>query len=293
MKIGYPCINRTIQNGSSKTFRLKSYSDQRLCESIEYNLQSLYDMLRYNVEHKLLFFRISSQLVPFASHLVCTYPWVKQYKERFREIGNFITKNDIRISMHPDQFVLLNSVSDEIFQRSVEELSYHAQVLDLLGLDASAKLQIHVGGVYGDKNESIKRFITRYFLLPEYVQKRLVIENDDRLYSVKDCLLISESTHVPILFDNLHHKIFNNGEREEDIFSEVLMTWAKKDGIPITDYSSQQPEARIGNHAQSIDSEDFKKYILKMQEFDFDIMLEIKDKEQSALKALSVLGVII
>ena len=114
--------------------------------------------------------------------------------------------------MHPDQFTLVNSPDPEIFKRSAAELAYHARVLDLLGLDLTARIQIHVGGVYGDKAASLDRFCRRFERLPAAVRRRLAVENDDRLYRVSDCLLISRRTGVPVIFDSFHHRLNSGGE---------------------------------------------------------------------------------
>lgn len=289
MKIGYPCINLSLECRSSNTFRLASYNEERLYQTLSKNLACLQEILDFNVRQGLHFFRISSQLVPFASHPVCTYDWGKEFKNTFQQIGNYMKKHDLRISMHPDQFVLINSPSEEIFERSVAELAYHAKVLDLLELDSSHKIQIHVGGAYGDKEASIRRFIQRYALLPVPVRKRLVIENDDRLFSVQDCLKISKATHIPILLDTFHHEILHNSEDFRTIFKEVAKTWQNKDGLMVIDYSSQDPGKRKGNHIFSIDLKHFENFLKQVLGLDFDIMLEIKDKEKSALQALRLL----
>jgi UV DNA damage endonuclease len=247
------------------------------------------DMLAFNVNHTVLFFRITSDLVPFASHPVNQFNWQSYFKELFKAIGSFIETHGLRISMHPDQFTLINSLDDAVFERSVKELVYHAQVLDLMELDASAKIQIHVGGIYGDKAKSMGRFIKRFSELDERIQRRLVIENDDRQYSLKDCLQLHAETGIPVLFDVYHHEFNNSGESVREAFDLFCTTWKEKDGVPMVDYSSQQPGERKGKHAESIDLEHFKKFVEETKAFDFDIMLEIKDKEQSAIRALDVL----
>jgi UV DNA damage endonuclease len=194
----------------------------------------------------------------------------------------------MRISMHPDQFVVLNSPKEEVVTRSVKEIEWHCEVLDLMGLDGSAKVQIHVGGVYGDKESAVRRFIGNYERLPQQIKKRLVIENDERLYSLKDCLTISEKTNIPIIFDSFHHRCFNNGEQMKESLQVVRQTWKEKDGVPMTDYSSQDPQGRGGKHAEHIDMKDFISYIHAIRGVECDIMLEIKDKEKSALKAVTV-----
>src|SRR5690606_28369661 len=148
----------------------------------------------------------------FASHAVCTVNWQQHFKATFAKIGRYIKNNNLRISMHPDQFVVLNSPKPEIVTNSVNELKYQCALLDAMELDDTAKLQLHGGGVYGDNTAAMQRFIETYALLPENVTLRLVLENDDRLYSLQDCLYIHAQTGIPILFDNFHHECLSNGE---------------------------------------------------------------------------------
>ncbi|HEX2169736.1 MAG TPA: hypothetical protein VHF65_05510 [Nitrososphaera sp.] len=118
---------------------------------VKNNLTCLAKILEYNVEHELLFFRITSDIVPFASHSLCKFNWMDIFRGDFEHIGNFIKNNRIRISMHPGQFVLLNALNENIRSKSIDDLLYHYNVFDSLGVDDSPKVQIHVGGVYGDK----------------------------------------------------------------------------------------------------------------------------------------------
>ena len=299
MKIGYPCINNSISRNSPSTFRLVSYSEHKLAQTIEDNLIHLNQILRYNVKNNLLFFRISSDLIPFASHPICELNWCKHFQTEFVQIGDFIKKHNIRISMHPDQFVILNSPNSKIIENSINELKYHCRVLDEMDLDATAKVQIHIGGVYGNKVEAINRFI-RIFndssrLIDNAIKKRLVIENDDRLYSLKDCLSINQETSIPIVFDSFHHELLNNEEPIRIALEKAMSTWKmSRDGFPIVDYSSQnsvkgkENKVRKGKHAERIDLTLFRKFLEETQNLDFDIMLELKDKEKSALKALDI-----
>lgn len=288
MKIGYPCINTSLGCCANRTFRLSSYSSARLVSTVHTNLDALKQILEYNVKMGLLFFRISSCLVPFASHSIIDFDWVKFFAPKFTALGEYIKKHDLRISMHPDQFVVINSPDPVIVQNSIRELEYHATVLDSLGLDTSAKMQIHGGGVYGNKEEALKRFINTYHTLSEKVKRRLVLENDERSYSLKECLFLHSQTGIPLLFDTLHHECLNNGEPLKEALSSALATWGERDGSGMIDYSSQAAGSRTGKHVQTIKEEHFRAFLEATREFDFDIMLEIKDKELSALKALSI-----
>ena len=129
MKIGYPCINNTLKCTTNSTFRLASYSEENLKSKIENNLNCLKKVLEFNKENNIKFFRISSDLIPFASHEINKFDWQGHFKKEFQEIGNFIKEHNFRISMHPDQFVLINSPNKEIVKRSVDELNYHCDVL--------------------------------------------------------------------------------------------------------------------------------------------------------------------
>ena len=288
MRIGYPCINLSIGCKADRKFRLKSYSLQRLINTINNNLRCLKKILEYNTDHSILFFRITSDLIPFASHPICKVNWQKKFTHIFEELGTYIKKHEIRISMHPNQFTLINPIDQKIFRRSLKELRYHTEVLDLLELDSSAKIQIYVGGIYGDKSGSINRFISRYQKLEETIKQRLVIENDDRGYNLKDCIQIHNVTEIPVLFDSLHHEIKNSGETLTEAFELFTKTWRKKDGLPMVDYSAQQSEQKKGKHAETLDTKHFKHFLRSTSPFDYDLMLEIKDKEQSALKAIKI-----
>ena len=288
MRIGYPCINRSIGCTASGTFRLASYTEERLKKTVKENLACLSRILAYNVQHGMLFFRITSDLVPFASHTICTFPWQEHFAGEFGRIGEYIRQHGFRISMHPDQFVLLNAPDNGVFQRSIADLVYQTQVLDLMGLDTTAKVQIHVGGAYGDKPLSMDRFADRYELLDPVIRNRLVIENDERLYTISDCLAIHERTGIPVIADSFHHALHNNGERFAYLLEPLKATWKAHDGIPMVDYSSQEPGKRVGAHAEHIVPEDFRQFLNETRMADFDIMLEIKDKEKSARSALDI-----
>ncbi|UCD19192.1 MAG: UV DNA damage repair endonuclease UvsE [candidate division WOR-3 bacterium] len=288
MRIGYPCINRSIDCHSDHTFRLKNYSESRLIETVRVNLSCLLRILQFNVENRLYFFRVTSDLVPFASHPINKFDWQRYFKPEFTVIGDFIRKNDLRISMHPDQFTLINSLDAEIFKRSVAELEYHADVLELMDLDKTAKIQIHVGGVYKEKEKSLDRFITRYRMLSKRIRKRLVVENDEHSYSLKDCLKIHTAVGLPILFDAYHHRWNNNGEEIQQCIQRSGRTWTSRDGIPMVDYSQRKKGSATKAHAETMEARGFRRFLQLTEPHDFDIMLEIKDKEKSARRAAKI-----
>lgn len=283
MMIGYACINTSINCSSSRAFRLKNYSKERLVKTVNSNLNCLKRILEWNNDHGIKFFRVSSQLVPFASHPVCKFDWQDYFKKQFKEIGSYVKGNNLRLSMHPDQFVVINSNKPLVVERSINELIYHCEVLDLMGLDSTNKIVIHAGGVYGDKEGSIKRFKKIHSGLPSNLMKRLIVENDEKSYDVKDCL----NLRLPVIVDTLHHKLNNNGEPIKEVIKLASGTWRKTDGRQIIHYSEQRPGASPGAHSQTISVKKFMNFYEKIKELDLNIMIEVKDKEQSVIKLLS------
>ena len=290
MKIGYPCVNEAMDCSAAHTFRLASYSEERLLAAVAANLTCLRRLLEWNVAHGLLFFRMGSGIVPFGSHEINDFPWQTHFAAAFRALGDYIRATGLRVSFHPDQFVVLNSPSPDIVRRSVAELVYQGSMLDLMGLDGTAKLQIHVGGLYGDRELAIGRFAAVHATLPAAVQARVVVENDDRLFPLRDCLRLHALTGVPILFDNFHHECLNHGEPLHAALRLAAATWHPlRDGVPMMDYSSQAEGARKGKHTDDLVDEQFRGFLAELHGLDLDLMLEIKNKEVSALRAVAIL----
>ncbi|MBA2267950.1 MAG: UV DNA damage repair endonuclease UvsE [Nitrosopumilus sp.] len=291
MKIGYPCINQSLGKKTISTFRISSYSEEKSIKAVSYNLKVLKEILSYNIQHDLLFFRISSDIIPFASHPICKFDWETYFKKDLIWIGQLVKEKKIRISMHPDQFVVLNSPNKEVVKNGIREINYQIAFLDAMRLDNSAKIQIHVGGTYNDKISSLDRFIKNYnTLLSEETRSRVVIENDDHRFSLKDCLVIHDKTNVPILLDVFHHECMNDGHSIQNAISVADKTWKKdKDGVMMMDYSNQEPNYRRGKHANTLEEMKFKSFLLSTIDSDYDLMLEIKDKEKSAIRARHIL----
>ena len=259
-------------------------------DTVRSNIRCLMRILEFNAINGLLFFRIGSGLIPFASHPVCDFNWESRFAGDLERCGGYIGKHAMRISMHPDQFIVINSTNRGVSEKSVLELEYHCRLLDIMGLGSDAKIQIHCGGVYGDKKGSMERFIKVYESLNERLRSRLVIENDDKSYSVRDCLEIHKRTGIPVLFDFFHHEINPGGLTLSDALNNASSTWSQVDGVLMCDYSSQEKGARRGVHASSLVEEDLRKKIKESGSLNYDLMLEIKDKEESAIKALRLIN---
>ena len=235
-------------------------------------------------------YRLTSKLIPLATHpdiLKLNWEWEKSLKEEFTKLGEFIKSNDMRVSLHPDHFTLINTKSEEILNNSINDLKYHIKILNAMGLtDNKYKLVIHVGGAYSNKEESLNRFISNYRELNSNIKSRIMLENDDKIYSATDVLRISKEISIPVVLDVHHYNCVNSGERLEDILYKAFETWNKQKFPPKIHFSSPKNAKQFRNHAENIDLNDFIAFIKKAKEVnkDFDIMLEAKNKDKALLK---------
>ncbi len=225
-------------------------------------------------------------MIPFASHEEVDYNWKDKFSEKLEQLGRLIDDFNTRVSMHPGQYTVLNSDKEQVRKNAVAELKYHTDFLEALNRGGNAKITLHIGGVYGNKQAAKKRFINQANRLPEHVKNHLIIENDENSYHIFDLLEISSRTDLPVVFDLLHHQL-NSGEEGKnysDFLPDVFATWTDGDGPPIVHFSSKSGKT-AGHHSRRIDPEDFLEFINQTQHLhEFDVMLECKDKELALLE---------
>ena len=279
-RFGYACISNIMGLTTGHTCRLQAVTPEKLQGLITVNLDSLRAILRHNVAHEWLLFRIGSNVIPFGSHPINELRWWEEFAQPLAEIGRYARQHNIRLSMHPGQYTVLNSPDAAIRKASIAELSYQARFLDSLGLDSQHKLVLHIGGVYGDKTTARNRFADAANDLPDIVRARLVIENDDRHYTLSDALYIAERTGLPVVYDNLHDALNPSDHSAAALLPEVFATWKDVDGPPKTHFSSQAAGERRGKHAELIDVVEFQQILDQNARVgNFDVMVEAKGKD--------------
>jgi len=289
MSIGYACIAIGAVNTDLKSCILKNASEEKLMSLISYNLNSLENIIDYNIKNNIKLFRITSDLIPFGSSTANTIPWWDIFSSDLTRIGEKVKRSGMRVSMHPGQYTVLNSPREDVVNRAVEDLNYHTKVLDSMLLNSNHKIVLHIGGVYDNKEQAMERFITNYSYLDERVKERLVIENDDKSYNIKEVLEIGMRMDIPVICDNLHNEI-NSYNSEKDVIywiNECKKTWKDKDGHQKIHYSQQDPLKRTGSHSYTIAIDEFLDFYENLGREDIDIMLEVKDKNLSALKCIN------
>ena len=290
-RVGYACITRDVEDTALKSCILKNASEEKLTALIANNLKALENMLAYNYENDIRLFRISSELIPFGSSPVNTLSWGERFEKQWDVLGAQIKKYAIRVSMHPGQYTVLNSPDGGVTERAVADLLYHQKVLDLLGTESESKIVLHIGGVYGDKKSALQRFCESWKRLPDSLLRRIVLENDERSYTIAEVLELCTTLGVPAIFDNLHNSInpAGNSASEKHWIELCRKTWKEEDGRQKIHYAQQSPGGRVGAHSDTIDTEKFLRFYEDLSHKDTDIMLEVKDKNLSALKCIKAI----
>lgn len=233
-------------------------------------------------------FRVLSQILPIYSHPEYGYeldelPDAKQIRANFAAVKEFAENNHIRLSFHPDQFNILASPNEEVVANTIRELSYQCMVADLIGAD---NVNIHMGGVYGDKAAALKRFVKNFKTVPELIKRHLTLENDDISYNVKDLYPICMETRVPLVYDVHHHRCSPDGFSVSEATAKSLETWKQAGREPHFHISSPRDGWNASNprsHADYIDIKDFpEEWRHDMPDFTLDV--EAKAKELAVVK---------
>jgi UV DNA damage endonuclease len=162
--------------------------------------------------------------------------------------------------------------------------------MDLLNLPLTpfAKINIHVGGAFGDKISALARFAESYLRLPDNTRKRLSVENDDKanMFNVHDLLWLHEQTHIPIVFDYFHHKFCTGGLSEQEAFYAAYNSWP--DGItPVVHFSSSRKKYEDNASPPTAHADYLYDYV-NNYDLDVDIMFEAKAKEAAVMEYLQI-----
>ncbi len=288
VRLGYACLSKAMNNITTSStitytnYINKNYTVNKLLDVTKSNLDALKELLIYNVKNNIHFYRLTSKLVPLATHNKVSFDYIKPLADKYKEIGNIINENDMRVDTHPDQYAVLNSVDKRIVKNTFEILEYHYKVLKALEIK-NPVIILHVGSSVCGKKASITRFINNFNKLPEHIQKCITVENDDKIYNIKDVLNLCTKLNIPMVLD-YHHYICNNDEEKiEDYIKEIMNTW--KNINPKFHFSSPKSKLKkeFRSHHDYINSDDFIKFIniLKPYNKDVDIMLEAKAKDDA------------
>jgi UV DNA damage endonuclease len=254
-----------------------------ISEICEHNAKSLLDALLFCNRHGIQDFRVNSQILPLKTHPDAGYqikdlPHYRKIMDAFRECGAFCRENDLRTTFHPDQFVLLSSTNPTVIRSALAELRYQAQVAGWINADV---INIHGGGVYGNKTEALRRLISQIRKLPDSVRTRLTLENDDRAYTPKDLLPVCLDTGIPLVYDVHHHRCLPDGLAVEKATELAIQTWNREPLFHLSSPKNGWESSSVNKHHDYIDPNDVPDCWLNL---DITVEVEAKAKELAVLK---------
>lgn len=312
VRFGFVAMSLLLENASpSRTMTYTAFSKledrgaaiRRLERIAEENLNNTLRILKHCKAHEIAMYRFSSKLIPLATH-EDLHDWDKYaaLSSAFREVGQFVKRNGIRTSFHPDHFCVFSTPRAEVLEKSVKDLEHHVRMLELMELDETSKNNIHMGGAYGNKEEAGARFIEQFSALPARCKQRVTLENDDKTFNVRETLKAAEAVSVPMVLD-LHHHAVNPGDLEEDelverIWPRIAGTWqAERERLGLKEASQLPPKIHASSpksvtdpraHAENVEAGPllrFLKGVARGNDY-LDCMLEAKNKDAALLKLM-------
>jgi UV DNA damage endonuclease len=270
----------------------KEEQQQSLYTITKQNITNTKRALLYNIAHGIPLYRISSTIVPLATHSEVEFDYITPFHNEWSDLGSIVKQYNLRVSFHPGQFTLFTSEKDTITQNAITDMTYHYNLLQAMGLEKESVLNIHVGGAYGNKEKAIERFHRNIQLLPKQIKKQMTLENDDKTYTTEETLTICEREQIPLVFDYHHHLANMSEESLENMLPRIFDTWQHTKLVPKVHISSPKSEKEFRSHAEYVDLEFVKPFfeIAKVFQRDFDVMVESKGKDMAMLQLVEELS---
>lgn len=298
MNLGYCCINLELQATRkltvNRTMVRKTFDAKGIQYSSELALQNVKDLveiIKWNHSKGIKLYRMSSDMFPWMSEYELTdLPDYDKISNILKGAGQLAKNYGHRLTFHPGPYNVLASADERIVLKAIKDLRQHGEIMDLLGMPRSpfAAINIHIGGTYGDKEQTMKRFCVNFKRLPECAASRLVVENDDKdsMYTTNDLYFgIYANIGIPITFDYLHHACNPGFLTEQQAITLAAITWKSNNVTQLTHYSSskklnEDESSVIRAHADYL-YEEINDYGLEL-----DVEIEAKAKEKALFKYL-------
>lgn len=290
-KLGYIDGPISLPNNTFRTITYKTYKslskkekNKRLTEIINNNLDNLLKILKFNKREQIYFYRISQAIIPLATLNEIDFDYITPYLEKWQKIGKFIKDNNMRIDIHPNQYCILNSPDKTVIKNSINSLKYIYSLFQVM--DINGKAILHIGGKYDSKEESLTRFKNNFQNLPNHLKNIIILENDDKIYTLIDTLTICEELNIPMVLDYHHYLCNNNKENLKDYIPKIINTWKNTNLNPKIHFASPKSKKEFRSHNRFAGYNSFLKLINILNNFnqDFDIMLECKEKDNALFR---------
>jgi UV DNA damage endonuclease len=281
---------------------LKSHDTRRWQSNphLGVSIQQLNKLFDYLAEEDIRMYRMASGIAPYATHpdMPQFHGQVAECSSELASLGAKAIALRLRLSLHPSQYIVLNALDEGVVERSVADIELQAAILEAMELDDRAVVVLHVGGVYGDRPAALARFAERFENLSPVAQRRLVLENDDSRFGVRDVLWLHQSVGIRVVFDAHHFTCYNpDGLEIADAARQCLATWSTWDAVPKVHFASPRTDwgfrhGSAGNgrspnwraHAEFIDPFSFIHFYRPLAELAPDVMIEAKAKDVALLQ---------
>ena len=289
IRYGFACKTIGVSGANLTAITLARATPENLLGVCRHNLRALETMLRYCADARIPLMRISSDIIPLASHPQNSFDWRQLLQTELASARATLAQTGIRVSMHPGQYTVLNSPRQDVVERAVDDLTFHADFLDAMGAEGSARIVLHLGGGYGERASALARLQDNLLALPPQVQKRISLENDERVFTIEDALNICGKCGLPAIFDVFHHSLNAPAHGTQAYWLDrAVESWSPQHGRPKLHYSQQLAGGKPGMHSRFIGMKDFVEFHGSLEGRDLDVMLEVKDKNLSAVKCINL-----
>ncbi|SET67373.1 UV-damage endonuclease [Oceanobacillus limi] len=299
VRLGYSAISVNVKNSStSKTMTYSRFSQisdwdaavHKLEQIAKANLSNCLRLFKYNVANDINFYRISSKLIPLADHPETEdWDYMDSLKESLTELASFLKAHpQKRVDFHADHFVLLNSPKSDVLKNSVKTLRMHYRLLKGLGVLPRHRCVMHVGGGYGDKEQALEQFVHNWGVIPTKLQEMIILENDDKTFSLLDTLYLCEKLGIPLVFDYHHHLANHDEPNWSNQWDRIVHTWSTS-SMPIKMHiSSPRSSEKYRAHADYVDPEMFLDFLneIKGTVPKIDCMIEAKQKDDAIFRLI-------
>ena len=301
VRLGYVALSLELKNSSpNKTITWKNLQKvdpvhriSRLRLLAKENLKNQLRLLRHNVGEGIHVYRFTSKLIPLATHDVAKeWKFEEELFEEFAAIGEFVDQHKLRVSFHPDHFVNLNSPKPDIVQSSILDLETHLRQSQAMGLDEQMMFNIHIGGAYQNKIQSMERLIKNWSLLTPEIQRRITLENDDKTYTVRETLEACQQLKIPMVLDVHHHRCNHDEQNLSSVLGAVFDTWnltSLRPKIHISSPRGTKSSAEFRSHHDYINPVDLVPFLKMARDKtrQLDVMVEAKSKDIALKKLMS------
>jgi UV DNA damage endonuclease len=303
VRFGYVAMSVFLENASpSRTMTATNFRKledreaaiRRLEWLAAENIHNCLRLLRHNVGHEIHLFRFSSKIIPLYGHeMLRGWDPFPALAPAFAELGDYVKKHDMRVSFHPDHFTVLSTPRAEVLASSLLTLDYHVRMLEAMGLDDRARLNIHIGGTYGDREKALVRFCDQFNAMDERLRRRITLENDDKTYMALETLQVCEQLGVPMVLDLHHHIVNGNGDSATQLWPRILDTWSNSPYVPDKlppkiHISSPKSEHDPRAHADYVELSDILPFLRDVAAMtpQLDVMIEAKRKDDALFRLM-------